>query len=102
MAAAKVSMVATRTHSCGWRKPRIPTKVLTTRSASTSALRSLAGDLAGGTTWTVDSVNVPRGHTSASQNQRRLHQVTSTAPAMGTSRTRSSSSTATMPTAPRS
>lgn len=36
----------------------------------------------------VDSANLPRPHRRSSQNHRRLHQMTSTAPATGTSRMR--------------
>src|SRR5680860_1400079 len=57
-------------------------------TASTRAPRSRTVQRARTGTWTVASANVPTGHASSAQNQRRFAQRTTTAPATGTSRIR--------------
>lgn len=57
-------------------------------TAGTNAVRNRTVDLALAGTSMVDSANVPRTHSASSQNHRRLHHTTSSAPATGTSRIR--------------
>src|SRR3712207_7154062 len=56
-----------------------------TTTAATRAWHNRAVDRAKAGTWSVTSLNVPRGHRPWSQNQRRLTHTTSVGPPIGRS-----------------